>query len=93
MLIFQNSPTHQGAFRDARIHLQLFREADEAYLERTVVLPSYGRLTIDLEADQAWAEFLQGQSGWVTAKADNPYVIGWYFDFGTTGAVAGDHSF
>lgn len=93
VLIFQNSPTHPGAFRDATIHLQLFRELDEEYLERTVTLSSYGQLTIDWADDQEWSDFLQGQSGWVTAKADNPYVIGWYFDFGTTGAVAGDHSF
>lgn len=93
VLIFQNSPTHQGTFRDAQIHLQLFREADEEYLERTIVLPSYGQLTIDWATDQEWSDFLQGQTGWVTAKSNNPYLIGWYFDFGTTGAVAGDHSF
>jgi hypothetical protein len=31
--------------------------------------------------------------GWVTIKADNPYIQGFYFNFNPSGSVSGDHIF
>ena len=31
--------------------------------------------------------------GWVTIKADNPYIQGFYFNFNLSGSVSGDHIF
>ena len=37
-------------------------------------------------------KFLRSE-GWVTIKADNPYVNGYYFNMNSSGSVAGDHLF
>ena len=37
-------------------------------------------------------EFLKTE-GWVTIKANNPYVTGYYFNMNSSGSVSGDHFF
>ena len=37
--------------------------------------------------------FLKNKPGWVTTKADVPFTTGFYFDFSSSGSVAGDHLF
>ena len=37
-------------------------------------------------------EFIKSE-GWVTIKADNPYIHGYYFNMNSSGSVAGDHFF
>ncbi len=93
VITFHNSPTHKGTFRDAKVTLKFFRETDAEFIERAITLPSFGQKTIDISKEDEIREFLNGASGWVAATSDNPYLIGWYFDFHESGAVAGDHSF
>jgi hypothetical protein len=31
--------------------------------------------------------------GWITIKADNPYIQGYYFHLNESGSVSGDHFF
>ena len=37
-------------------------------------------------------DFLKTE-GWVTIKADNPYVYGFYFNLNSSGSISGDHLF
>ena len=37
-------------------------------------------------------DFLKTE-GWVTIKADNPYVHGYYFNLNSSGSISGDHLF
>ncbi|MCP4441334.1 MAG: hypothetical protein GY810_20705 [Aureispira sp.] len=94
VMTFHNSPTHKGkGYKDANVTLKFFRESDEEFLEQKITLPSFGQKTIDLSKEDEIRTFLNGESGWVTATSDSPYLVGWYFDFHESGGVAGDHSF
>lgn len=93
VLVFENSSNKKVYTRSANIDVKVFRENDQKFIERTYTLPPFGDLRINIKDDDELRTFLGESSGWVTAKADNPYVIGWYFDFHESGAVGGDHSF
>jgi len=79
--------------RDANVTLTFFRESDSNFIERKITIPPFGQTIIETEKDSELKEFLQKKSGWVTIRADNPYVFGYYFDFHPSGSVAGDHVF
>ena len=36
---------------------------------------------------------MNNKTGWVTIQSDNPFVDGWYFNFGKNGVVGADHLF
>jgi hypothetical protein len=42
--------------------------------------------------DYALNDFIKTE-GWVTIKADNPYIEGYYFNLNSSGSVSGDHFF
>ncbi|MGH1338220.1 MAG: hypothetical protein ACRBFS_19005 [Aureispira sp.] len=93
ILYFLNAPTHKKVFKEATIDMKIYRESDNECLKRTIQLAPFQQNKIDLAEDEELRNFLQGESGWVAANADNPYVNGWYFDVGASGLIAGDHSF
>lgn len=79
--------------RPANVTLSFYREADQAVIERTCVVPPNGIYTIRLTDDDELRQFFGDASGWLTARADNPFLNGYYFDFHPNGAVAADHLF
>ena len=49
-------------------------------------------INFDLFNSDDFKEFLSNE-GWVTIKADNPYIEGYYFNMNKSGSVSGDHFF
>ncbi|GAB3993547.1 hypothetical protein GCM10028807_29030 [Spirosoma daeguense] len=88
-----NSAPLHAYDRPANVALSFFREADNNVLERSCVVPPNGLFTIRISEDDELRQFLGYASGWVTAKADNPFLNGYYFDFHTSGSIAADHLF
>jgi len=93
IVYFLNAPTHKHFYKDATVDLKIYRERDDEYIARTIELIPFQQEKIELDKDVELQNFLGGESGWIVANANNPYVNGWYFDVGTSGLVAGDHSF
>lgn len=93
ILYFLNAPTHKNSYKEATIELKIYRERDGECIEKTVVLAPFEQKKIEIQEEKELQNFLEGESGWVVAQANNPYVNGWYFDVGPSGSVAGDHSF
>lgn len=77
----------------ANVTLTFHRETNDEVLTRKVVVPANGLLTLDLKKDSELYDFFEGQSGWVAAVSDNPFLNGYYFDFFENGAVGADHIF
>ena len=48
---------------------------------------------LELDNNEELKSFLKDKPGWITAKADVPFITGFYFEFFSSGAVAGDHLF
>ncbi|MBD2703680.1 hypothetical protein IC229_23750 [Spirosoma sp. BT702] len=88
-----NSAPLRDYDRRANVTLSFYREADETVLERSCVVPPNGLYTIRLYDDNELRQFFGDTSGWMTARADNPFLNGYYFDFHPEGAVAADHLF
>ncbi|MBD2753125.1 hypothetical protein [Spirosoma validum] len=92
-IVLTNSAPLQQYDRLANVTLSFYREADAQVLERTAVVSPNGLYTIRMAEDDELRHFFGEASGWLTARADNPFLNGYYFDFHPNGAVAADHLF
>ena len=79
--------------RSAKISLNFYHTANSQTIERSFEIPAYNEYRLNLEEDSEIKSFLQNSHGWVTIKANNPHIQGYYFNFHSSGAVAGDHVF
>ena len=79
--------------RSSQIILNFYRETDSESIERKIEIAPFNEFRFELDEDSEIKSFLQNTNGWVTMKADNPYIHGYYFNFHSSGAVAGDHFF
>ena len=73
------------------IELNFYRFEDSSFFTEKFTLKSNSekRITID---DFNLNEFIKTE-GWITIKADNPYIQGFYFHLNSSGLVSGDHFF
>ncbi|SFC75553.1 hypothetical protein [Spirosoma endophyticum] len=92
-IVLTNSAPLKVYDRLANVILSFYRESDQTVIERTCVVPPNGLYTIRLSDDDELRQFFGDDSGWLTARADNPFLNGYYFDFHPNGAVAADHLF
>ena len=93
VVTLSNSSTIKEYSRHTNVLLKFYRENDSEIIERKITIPPYGNYVFELDNDSEIKEFLGSKPGWVTANADVPYLYGFYFDFQSSGSVAGDHAF
>lgn len=79
--------------RSAQISLNFYHEENSETIERNIEIPAYNEYRLSLVEDSEIKLFLKESPGWVTIKANNPHIQGYYFNFHSSGAVAGDHVF
>ena len=91
ILTIGNFSTQKNYKKSANLELNFYRIEDSNYITKKISLEpnSEKRITIkNFELN----EFIKTE-GWVTIKADNPYVHGYYFNMNSSGSVSGDHVF
>lgn len=93
VISFENSSSVKNYSKNAHLMLTFYREKDTNSIEKEVTIPANGEFRFDLTQNHDILQFLDGNVGWITAKADNPHIQGYYFNFHSSGAVAGDHFF
>ena len=94
VISFENSSPVKNYLKNAKLLLTFYREKDTTSIEKQITIPAHGEFRFDLKKDHDDVlKFLDGDPGWITAKADNPYIVGYYFNIHSSGAVAGDHVF
>lgn len=76
--------------KTANIEINFYRKEDNSSITKNISLKPYEEFRIT--QDEELVEFLK-DDGWITLKSDNPNIQGFYFNFHSTGAVAGDHFF
>jgi len=79
--------------RSAQIALNFYHEENSQTIERNIEIPAYNEYRLNLEDDSEIKSFIKNSHGWVTIKANNPHIQGYYFNFHPSGSVAGDHVF
>jgi len=79
--------------KTANVELTFYREDDSKCIQKIIKIPPYGEYRFELDDNKEIKSFLKNKPGWVTTKADVPFTTGFYFDFSSSGAVAGDHLF
>ena len=91
VLALGNFSTLKKYDKTANLELNFYRIEDSSnFSEKISISPnSEKRFSID---DFKLKDFLKTE-GWVTIKADNPYVHGYYFNLNSSGSVSGDHLF
>jgi len=77
--------------KEANLELNFYRIEDtKTFREKFSIKPNTEtRLSIN---DLNLNDFIKTE-GWVTIKADNPYIEGYYFNLNSSGSVSGDHFF
>ena len=91
VLALGNFSTLKNYNFDANLELDFYRIEDSDSLNKKIQLKANSEKRIsfnDFELD----DFIKSE-GWVTIKADNPYIHGYYFNINSSGSVAGDHLF
>ena len=91
ILTLGNFSTLKNYQRDANIELNFYRIEDSTHLSKKISLKPCSEQRISLN-DYALNDFIKTE-GWVTIKADNPYIEGYYFNLNSSGSVSGDHFF
>ena len=86
-----NFSTLKNYDRSAKIEMIFYRKEDLSTISKTFTLGPNCETRIS-SVDDDIKNFLKSE-GWVTIKADNPYIQGFYFNFNSSGSVAGDHVF
>ena len=79
--------------RIANVDLVFYREDDSECMKKRIQIPPYGEYRLELDKNEEIKSFLKDKPGWITAIADVPFITGFYFEFFSSGAVAGDHLF
>ena len=91
ILALGNFSTLKNYERDANIKLNFYRIEDSSSITEQFTLRHNSEKRISLD-DFKLNEFLKTE-GWMTIKADNPYIQGFYFHLNSSGLVSGDHFF
>jgi len=90
MVTIGNFSPKKNYKKNANIEINFYRKEDDSYISKNIFLNPYEEFRIT--PDEKLVEFLK-DDGWITLKSDNPNIQGFYFNFYSTGAVAGDHFF
>jgi len=86
-----NFSTLKNYEKEANIEMNFYRNEDSSHITEKITLTpnSEKRFSID---DFQLNQFLS-TDGWVTIKADNPYLHDYYFNMNHSGSISGDHVF
>ena len=87
-----NFSTIKDYHRDANIELNFYQMKDGTNITKKIFLKSNSEERIVINEHDDLKQFLSNE-GWITIKADNPYIHGYYFHMNESGAVSGDHFF
>ena len=86
-----NFSTLKNYQRDSEIEMTFFRKEDSSTISKKLTLKANCEERI-YSSDVDIKQFIKTE-GWVTIKANNPYIQGFYFNFNQSGSVSGDHFF
>ena len=78
--------------KDANIEMNFYRIEDSLTITRKLSIKANSEERFVINQDSDLKEFFYDE-GWVTIKADNPYIEGYYFNMHKSGSVSGDHFF
>ncbi len=91
VITFGNFSTMKNYQTDAEIEMTFLRKEDSSTISKKFTLKANCEERI-YSNDVDIKQFIK-TVGWVTLKANNPYIQGFYFNFNNSGAVSGDHLF
>jgi len=86
-----NFSTQKNYQRNANLELIFYRIEDDNSLNKKISLAPNTEIRFSVD-DFEINKFLLTE-GWVTIRADNPYIEGYYFNLNESGSVSGDHFF
>jgi hypothetical protein len=91
VLAIGNFSTLKEYQKSANLELSFYRIEDSSNVVHNINLEPNSEKRVSLN-DFDLDSFIKTE-GWVTIKADNPYVHGYYFNLNSSGSVSGDHFF
>ena len=90
MVTIANFSPKKDYKKSANVEINFYRKEDDTTISKNIVLRPFEEYRIT--ASEELQKFLKND-GWITIKSDNPNIQGFYFNFHSTGSVAGDHFF
>ena len=92
VITLSNFSTIKKYQKDAKIELNFYRMADSNHISKNLFLKANSEKRIQINEDDDLKEFFSSD-GWITIKANNPYIQGYYFNMHESGSISGDHFF
>jgi hypothetical protein len=87
-----NFSTIKNYKKDANIEMNFYRIEDSLNITKKLSIKANSEERFIINEHDDLKEFFYDE-GWVTIKADNPYIEGYYFNIHKSGSVSGDHFF
>ena len=91
VIVIGNFSTLKNYQRNSEIEMTFFRKEDSSTISKKLIINANCEERI-YSNDVDIKQFIKTE-GWVTIKANNPYIQGYYFNFNNSGSVSGDHFF
>lgn len=77
-------------FKDANLKLTFWDQDFKSYSKK-IIIKDNGFFRFQYKKNTKLKKFLKNKTGWVTIQADNPFINGYYINFGNNGVVGADH--
>jgi hypothetical protein len=92
-IILANFSYAKKGFKKSIVIVKFWREKDQKFLEKTLVINDNGSHYLDINKDKKIKSFLGKESCWATFDSNNPFLNGYYLEDMGSGIVGADHLF
>jgi hypothetical protein len=80
-------------FKKANVELKFWSSEKNKCLIKKITINDNGSYRFNLKENIRILKFFKNKPGWFTAVSDNPFVTGFFINFGKNGIVGADHFF
>ncbi|WP_440677307.1 hypothetical protein [Candidatus Pelagibacter sp. HIMB1587] len=89
-LLISNFSYLKDGFKEANAKLTFWNQSRESFSKK-IKISDNGFFKINPFEDKKLKKFLMKKVGWITIETDNPFVNGYYVNFGNHGIIGADH--
>ena len=80
-------------FKKANIEIKFWSIKKDSYISKKISVSDNDFYRFNLKENVKIFNFLKNKPGWFTVESDNPFVSGFFMNFGNSGIVGADHFF
>lgn len=92
-IFLSNTSFLKNNFKKANILMKFWNTKKNNYISKKISIIDNGFYKFSLKKNNNIYKFLNKKPGWFTVESDNPFITGFFINFGNNGIVGSDHLF